>query len=112
LKNGGESVQKMRKEYDMRRRYLLSALSKIGLECFPAKGAFYLFPSIKSTGLSSEEFCTRLLYSKSVAVVPGTAFGESGEGFVRISYSYSLNHLKEAISRIEEFLNEIKEDKN
>ena len=84
----------------------------MGLSCFEPLGAFYVFPCIKSTGLTSEEFCTRLIMDKHVAVVPGTAFGESGEGFVRISYSYSLNHLKEAISRIEEFLNEIKEDKN
>lgn len=110
LKNGEESVKKMRREYDMRRRFLIDALRKIGLDCFEAKGAFYLFPNITSTGLTSEEFCTRLLYSKRVAVVPGTAFGESGEGFVRISYSYSLSHLKEAVSRIEEFLNEIKEN--
>lgn len=108
LKNGLGSVEDMRREYDMRRRYVINALREIGLDCFMAQGAFYVFPSIKCTGLSSEEFCTRLLYSKKVAVVPGTAFGESGEGFVRISYSYSLDHLKEAISRIGEFLDEIK----
>lgn len=112
LREGAESVEKMRKEYNMRRRYLLSALREIGLDCYEAKGAFYLFPSIKSTGLSPEEFCTRLLYSKKVAVVPGTAFGDSGEGFIRISYSYSLAHLKEAVKRIGEFLGEIKENKN
>ena len=107
LKNSLDSVEKMRDEYNMRRRYLLSALRGIGLDCYEAKGAFYLFPSIKSTGLTSEEFCTKLLYSKKVAVVPGTAFGDSGEGFVRISYSYSLAHLKEAVQRIGEFLSEL-----
>lgn len=110
LRGGLDSVEKMRKEYNMRRRYLLDSLRKIGLECYEAKGAFYLFPSIKSTGLTSEEFCTKLLYSKKVAVVPGSAFGKSGEGFVRISYSYSLNHLKEAVGRIGEFLSELKEN--
>ncbi len=110
LKNSLDSVEKMRDEYNMRRRFLLSALRGIGLDCYEAKGAFYLFPSIKSTGLTSEEFCTRLLYSKKVAVVPGTAFGDSGEGFVRISYSYSLAHLKEAVQRIGEFLSELKEN--
>ena len=79
----------------------------MGLTCFEPFGAFYSFPCIKSTGLTSEEFCTKLLESKKVAIVPGNAFGESGEGFVRVSYSYSLKHLREAISRIREFLQEL-----
>jgi aminotransferase len=97
----------MLKEYDMRRRMMVSGFNKIGLTCREPKGAFYAFPSIKSTGMSSEEFCEKLLYSKKVAVVPGTAFGESGEGFIRASYCYSVEHIKEAIARIGEFLKEI-----
>ena len=107
LKNCDEDVQYMLKEYDMRRRMMVSGFNKIGLTCREPKGAFYAFPSIKSTGMSSEEFCEKLLYSKKVAVVPGTAFGESGEGFIRASYCYSVEHIKEAIARIGEFLKEI-----
>lgn len=81
----------------------------MGLNCFTPEGAFYVFPCIRSTGLSSEEFCEKLLHSKKVAVVPGNAFGESGEGYVRVSYSYSVDHLIEALKRIEEFLSELKE---
>lgn len=103
-----EDVSRMVNEYNMRRRMMVSGFNKIGLECREPKGAFYAFPSIKSTGLSSEEFCEKLLYSKNVAVVPGTAFGDSGEGFVRASYCYSVEHIKEAIERIGEFLKEIK----
>ena len=108
LKNCDEDVQYMLKEYDMRRRLMVSGFNKIGLTCREPKGAFYSFPSIKSTGMTSEEFCEKLLYSKKVAVVPGTAFGESGEGFIRASYCYSVEHIKEAINRIGEFLKEIK----
>ncbi|MEE1244839.1 MAG: aminotransferase class I/II-fold pyridoxal phosphate-dependent enzyme [Acutalibacteraceae bacterium] len=108
LKNCDEDVQYMLKEYDMRRRLMVSGFNKIGLTCREPKGAFYSFPSIKSTGLTSEEFCEKLLYGKKVAVVPGTAFGESGEGFIRASYCYSVEHIKEAINRIGEFLKEIK----
>ncbi len=108
LKNCDDDVQYMMKEYDMRRRMMVSGFNKIGLTCREPKGAFYAFPSIESTGLTSEEFCERLLYSKKVAVVPGTAFGESGEGFIRASYCYSVEHIKEAITRIGEFLKEIK----
>ncbi len=108
LKNCDEDVQYMLKQYDMRRRMIVSGFNKIGLTCREPKGAFYAFPSIKSTGMSSEEFCEKLLYSKKVAVVPGTAFGESGEGFIRASYCYSVEHIKEALARIEEFLKEIK----
>ena len=107
LKNCDEDVQYMLKEYDMRRRLMVSGFNKIGLTCREPKGAFYSFPSIKSTGLTSEEFCEKLLYSKKVAVVPGTAFGESGEGFIRASYCYSVEHIKEALTRIEEFVKEI-----
>jgi aminotransferase len=106
LHSGDEAIEGMRDEYDMRRKYLTNALRRIGLPCFEPEGAFYVFPSISASGLGSEDFCTKLLYSKKVAVVPGTAFGESGEGFVRISYSYSLDHLSEAVSRIESFLKE------
>ena len=97
-------VEKMRREYDQRRRYLVNALNSIGLDCFEPQGAFYVFPSIKSTGLSSEEFCEKLLYEHSVAVVPGNAFGECGEGYIRISYAYSIAHIKTAVQRIKEFV--------
>lgn len=107
LKNCDEDVQYMLKEYDMRRRMMVSGFNKVGLECREPKGAFYAFPSIKATGMTSEEFCEKLLFSKKVAVVPGTAFGESGEGFIRASYCYSVEHIKEAINRIGEFLKEI-----
>ena len=90
-------------EYDMRRRLIVSGFNKLGLICREPRGAFYAFPSIKTTGMSSEEFCERLLYSKRVAVIPGTAFGNSGEGFVRASYCYSTEHIKEALERISEF---------
>ena len=107
LKNGDADIEKMRNEYEMRRRFVVGEFNKMGLTCFEPNGAFYSFPCIKSTGLSSEEFCTRLLRSKKVAIVPGNAFGESGEGFVRVSYSYSLKHLREALGRIKEFLQEL-----
>lgn len=108
LKNCDDDVIHMVKEYDMRRRMMVSGFNAIGLECREPKGAFYAFPSIKSTGMTSEEFCEKLLYAKNVAVVPGSAFGDSGEGFIRASYCYSVEHIKEAISRIGDFLNEIK----
>ena len=104
LKNGDESVQVMRETYNTRRRFLLNAFREMELECFEPQGAFYVFPSIQSTGLSSDNFCERLLYEKKVAVVPGTAFGESGEGFVRCSYAYSIENLKVALERIAEFV--------
>lgn len=107
LNNCDEDVRHMVKEYDMRRRMMVSGFNKIGLICREPRGAFYAFPSIKATGMTSEEFCEKLLYSKNVAVVPGTAFGNSGEGFIRASYCYSVEHIKEAISRIGEFLKEI-----
>lgn len=103
-----EEVKKMRDEYNTRRKFLVSEFNRIGLECFSPEGAFYVFPCIKSTGLSSEEFCEKLLYGEKVAVVPGNAFGDSGEGFIRISYAYSFDHLMEAVKRIEKFVNELK----
>lgn len=111
LKNCDGEVAKMLEEYDMRRKIIVSGFNKLGLTCREPKGAFYAFPCIKSTGLSSEEFCERLLESKHVAVVPGTAFGDSGEGFVRTSYCYSTAHIKEALKRIGEFLEELKNEK-
>lgn len=95
-------------QYDMRRRLLVDSLNQMGLSCFSPEGAFYVFPSIQSTGLTSGQFCEQLLYSQKVAVVPGNAFGESGEGFVRISYSYSVDHLLEALRRIQAFLEQHK----
>ena len=108
LRECDEDIAKMRDEYDMRRRYLVDAFNKLGLDCFTPQGAFYVFPCIRSTGLSSSDFCEKLVYSKKVAVVPGNAFGDCGEGFVRVSYAYSLSHLREAIKRISEFLEELK----
>ncbi len=104
LKNGDADIEEMRGQYDMRRRLLVDGLTRMGLDCFSPEGAFYVFPSIRSTGLSSNDFCMRLLEAERVSVVPGDAFGESGEGFVRISYSYSVNHLLEALKRIDRFL--------
>jgi len=108
LKNGDDDVASMKNEYDMRRRFILNGLRKIGFECFEPKGAFYVFPSVKISGLSSEQFCERLLYEKKVAVVPGNAFGSGGDGFVRISYSYSVKHITEALKRIESFMNDLR----
>lgn len=107
LRNGDDDIKKMRSEYDMRRRFVVNGFRSIGLDCFEPEGAFYAFPCIKSTGLSSDEFCERLLHEKRVAIVPGNAFGDSGEGFVRASYCYSIEHLREAIRRIGEFVNEL-----
>ena len=107
LKNGDGDILQMRTQYDERRVYLIERLNKMGLDCFEAKGAFYVFPCIKSTGLSSDEFCNRLLKEKHVAVIPGNAFGDSGEGFIRISYAYSLSRIKKALDKIEEFLGEL-----
>ena len=104
LRNGEASVRAMCKEYDTRRQFLLKELRDMGMDCFEARGAFYLFPSIKRFGLSSEEFCARLLNEQRLAVVPGTAFGDSGEGHVRISYAYSLENIKEALIRMKRFL--------
>ncbi len=110
LKNGDADIKRMKQDYDMRRRFTVKGFRDIGLECFEPKGAFYLFPCIKSTGLSSEEFCERLIKAKRVAVVPGNAFGDSGEGFIRVSYCYSIDNIKEAIRRIGEFVEELKNE--
>jgi len=105
LKNGDEDIERMREEYNYRRRVIVDGFRKIGLSCFEPEGAFYVFPSISETGISSEDFCEQLLYSQKVAVVPGNAFGESGEGFVRCSYAYSIENIKEALDRIDRFVN-------
>ncbi len=102
-----DSVEAMVNEYAMRRRFVVDSFNKLGLTCFEPEGAFYVFPSIKITGMTSLEFCEKLLYSKHIAVVPGDAFGDCGEGFIRVSYSYSVAHLAEAIKRIGEFLTEL-----
>ena len=104
LKNGDADVARMKEAYDQRRRFLMERFKEIGLDCFEPFGAFYVFPSIKKFGMTSEEFATRLLQEEKVAVVPGTAFGECGEGFVRISYAYSIDNLKIALERIERFI--------
>lgn len=111
MRDCDKDIVRMREAYDQRRRYLLDAFQKMGLSCFEPYGAFYIFPCIKEFGLSSEEFATRLLHSKKVAVVPGDAFGECGEGFLRISYAYSLEELKVAIGRLGEFIEELREGK-
>ncbi|MBR4973066.1 MAG: aminotransferase class I/II-fold pyridoxal phosphate-dependent enzyme [Clostridia bacterium] len=108
LKNCDGEVEYMVNEYNMRRRIMVAGFNRIGLTCREPKGAFYAFPSIESTGMTSEEFCEKLLHSKKVAVVPGTAFGDSGEGFIRASYCYSVEHINEAICRIDEFLKELR----
>jgi aminotransferase len=100
MKNGDEDVQEMRQAYDKRRRFMVESFREMGLQCFEPLGAFYVFPSIQSTGMDSETFCETLLREEKVAVVPGTAFGESGEGFIRCSYAYSIEELKEALGRI------------
>lgn len=110
LRNCDEEISAMREEYNLRRRYIVDGFRKLGLSCFEPEGAFYIFPNISSTGMSSDEFCEKLLYSKKVAVVPGTAFGDCGEGFIRVSYSYSIQHIGEALHRIGEFLQEIQEE--
>jgi len=108
LQNGDEDISTMKESYNMRRKLVVDGLRKMGIPCFEPLGAFYVFPNISQFGLSSEDFCTELLKAQRVAVVPGNAFGESGEGFVRISYSYSVNHLVEALDRIKTFITGLK----
>ena len=108
LKHGDKDVEEMRQAYNQRRRFLLDAFRKMNLECFEPYGAFYVFPCIKEFGMTSEEFATRFLQEEKVAVVPGTAFGECGEGFLRISYAYSLESLKLAIGRLEKFVKKLR----
>lgn len=105
IKNGDEDVRLMREEYNYRRKFIVNGFNKLGLTCFEPLGAFYCFPCIKSTGMTSEEFCNKLLTQEKVAIVPGGAFGESGEGYVRISYAYSIDHIKKALDAIARFLN-------
>lgn len=111
MRHGDEDVAKMRDEYNIRRRYLIKRFREMGIDCFEALGAFYVFPCIKQFGMTSDEFATALLKQKKVCVVPGTAFGNSGEGFLRISYAYSLENLKIALDRMEEFIKELGESK-
>jgi aminotransferase len=106
LEQGAPDVENMRREYELRRNFVVSSFNEMGLDCFKPFGSFYVFPSIAGTGLTSQEFSVRLLKQKSVAVVPGTAFGASGEGFVRACYATSLEQLKVAMSRIAEFVRE------
>ena len=108
LKNGASDVEMMRDSYNQRRRYLMAELKRLGIPCFEPFGAFYIFPNISQFGLRSEEFATRLIREHKVAVVPGSAFGQSGEGFVRVSYAYSIDELKQAFERIERFITELR----
>ena len=108
LRSCEDEVQEMRKSYDQRRRFLMNEFKRMGLECFEPYGAFYVFPSIREFGMTSEEFATRLLEEEKVAVVPGSAFGECGEGFLRISYAYSLDELKEALGRVDRFIRRLR----
>lgn len=108
VKNGDADIAMMRDEYDRRRKYILDGLRRIGIDCFEARGAFYVFPHIGGFGLTSEEFCQRLLDEKGVAIVPGTAFGDCGEGYARISYAYSVDHITEALEKMGEFVEELK----
>ncbi len=112
LKNGDKDVEEMRTSYNQRRRFLMDAFRKLGLECFEPYGAFYVFPCIKEFGMTSDEFATRFLEEEKVAAVPGTAFGDSGEGFLRISYAYSLEKLKLAMGRLESFVTRLREEQN
>ena len=111
LKNGDEDVEEMREAYNQRRRYLMHAFKEMGLACFEPYGAFYVFPSIKEFGMTSDEFATRLLQEEKVAVVPGTAFGDCGEGYLRISYAYSLENLKVALGRLSHFIQRLRAEK-
>lgn len=110
MRNGDRDIEHMREEYDRRRRYLVENLNRIGLSCFEPKGAFYVFPDIRSTGLSSDEFCERFLREQRVAVIPGSAFGPGGEGFVRACYAASMKDIAEAVRRMEIFLKHLKEE--
>ena len=111
LTNGDEDIAEMAAEYDRRRKFIIGGLNRIGLDCFEAEGAFYAFPKTGGFGLTSEQFCEKLLYTKKVAIVPGTAFGDCGEGFARISYAYSVKHISKALDLMEEFIDELKAGK-
>lgn len=110
MKNGDRDIEEMRESYDQRRRYLLRRFEEMGLPCFEPHGAFYCFPNIKRFGMTSEEFANRFLKEEKVAVVPGTAFGASGEGFLRVSYAYSLDSLREALDRLERFVKRLDQE--
>ena len=112
LKNGDSDIEEMRTAYNQRRRFLMNAFREMGLECFEPYGAFYVFPCIKEFGMTSEEFATRFLEEEKVAAVPGTAFGDSGEGYLRISYAYSLEKLKTAIGRLGHFVEKLRAEQN
>jgi aminotransferase len=112
LKNGDDDVAEMRNAYNQRRRFLMNAFQEMGLECFEPYGAFYVFPCIKEFGMTSDEFATRFLEEEKVAVVPGTAFGDCGEGFLRISYAYSIENLKVAIGRLANFVEKLRAEKS
>ena len=107
LRNGDEDIARMKEAYDERRRYLLGAFRELGMDCFEPYGAFYMFPCIKRFGMTSDEFANRLLREEKIAIVPGTAFGDSGEGYLRVSYAYSLEDLKKAIGRIRRFVDKL-----
>ena len=107
LKDCKKDIEYMRGEYDMRRRLIVKGFNEMGLDCFEPEGAFYIFPSIRKTGLSSQEFCEQLIEKHRVAVVPGDAFGKCGEGYIRVSYAYSLQHIKTALERIRLFLEDL-----
>lgn len=109
MRNGDADIQMMAEEYDRRRRFIYEGLTKMGLECFEPEGAFYIYPNIGNFGMTSEQFCEKLLYDYGVAIVPGTAFGEVGEGFARISYAYSIKHIATALERMEMFVKKLKE---
>ena len=111
LRNGDEDVRQMKEAYNQRRRYLYHALRQMNLDCFEPFGAFYVFPNISRFGMTSDEFATRLLYEEKLAVVPGTAFGDCGEGFIRISYAYSLENLKKALERLERFVRKLDQER-
>lgn len=107
LNNGDEDIESMKDQYDLRRRYIVDGFKNLGFSCAEPEGAFYAFPCIKSTGLTSSEFCEKLLSQEKVAIIPGTAFGKCAEGYVRVSYSYSISHIKQALKRVERFVSNI-----
>ena len=111
LRNGDEDVAVMREAYDQRRRFMVHTLREMGMECFEPYGAFYVFPCIKEFGMTSDEFATRFLEEEKVAVVPGTAFGDCGEGYLRLSYAYSLEDLKIALERLQHFVKRLRDKK-
>ena len=108
MRHGDTDVEIMRQSYQMRRNFIVNGFNQLGLETFMPQGAFYIFPCIKSTGMNSEEFCEKLLASQRVACVPGSAFGKAGDGYVRVSYAYSIEQIKEALERIKAFLDTLK----